>query len=125
MQRFIAALSVFLAAVALAQTANWPSLPTDGYIRGRPATKADVEAGRAVFVAADGDRVIGRPLPITIPEYAYFLNEGKRVPAIVLQAEEARGRKLLGARLLTGDQVAGFISDFELLGTRAPSKSAP
>ena len=99
MQRFIADLTFFVAAGVLAQTVTWPSLPSDGYIRGRPATEADIEAGRAVFVAADGDRVIGRPLPITIPQYAYFLDEGKRVPAIVVQAEEARGRKLLGARL--------------------------
>jgi hypothetical protein len=107
-----------------AQSIQWPPLPREGFIVGRAATKADVEAGNAVFVAADGDRVIGNPIALDIPQYAYFNDRGVRVPAIVLQAEEARGKKLLGARLVNGQFVAGLITDFTLLGKERPN-SAP
>jgi hypothetical protein len=114
-----------VATVAFAQTFQWPSLPRDGFMVGRAATKADVDAGRAVFVAAQGGQNIGVPMAIDIPQYAYFLDKGKRSPAIVLQAEEAQGQKLIGARLLNGTYVAGFAADFELLGKVAPAHRAP
>jgi hypothetical protein len=49
---------------------DWPPLPSKGFVAGRPAQKSDVENGDAVFVAAIKNVVIGKPLPIPIPQYA-------------------------------------------------------
>lgn len=119
-------LIVFLASIGIAMStlaAEWPPLPKEGFIVGRAAKKEDVDAGRAAFVAARGGRVIGTPLAIAVPQYAYFLDKGTRSPAIIIQAEEAEGQKLIGARLLDGSFVAGLITDFELLGSKVPSRA--
>ena len=123
MRNILAALLVGMGIVASAQPVKWPPLPTEGFILGRAATRADVEAGNAVFVAADDDRIIVMPMPLEIPQYAYFVDSGKRIPAIILQAEKVQGQTLLGARLLDGQYIVGFIGDFEFLGNsrhRAP-----
>ena len=39
-----------------------------------------------------------------------------------MQAEEARGKKIVGARALDGTPIVGFISDFELLGNARPGR---
>jgi len=123
MRNVVAALLLGLGVAAGAQPVKWPPLPSQGFIIGRAATKADVDAGNAVFVAADGDRAIGVPRFLEIPQYAYFVDNGKRTPAIILQAEEVQGQTLLGARLLDGQYMVGFIGDFELLGARAPNRA--
>src|SRR5258705_5633859 len=105
----LAALLLGLGIAAGAQPVKWPPLPGQGFIVGRAATKGDVDAGNAVFVAADGDRIIGVPRFMEIPQYAYFVDNGKRVPAIILQAEEVQGQTLLGARLLNDQYMVGFI----------------
>jgi hypothetical protein len=120
MNRFILFLLSLFGATAGAQQTVWPPLPTTGYIAGRAATKEDVAAGRAVFVAARGNVVIGRPMSIQVPQYAWSTADGKKEPAVIIQAEEAGGQKLVGARLVSGGLVAGLITDFELLGTKAP-----
>ena len=99
---------------------NWPPLPTKGYIVGRAATQADVKAGRAVFVAGQGHTVIGKPLPLKIPQYAWLKQDQTKIPVIIVQAEEANGFRLVGARYLNGEDVIGGANDFELLGTKAP-----
>jgi len=86
-------------------------------------TKADVSAGNAVFVASQdavGEAIISRPIAITIPQYAYFNDDGRKLPVVVVQAEEARGKQLVGARDLDGKPIVGFITDFELLGNVSP-----
>src|SRR5437867_11632450 len=106
-----------------AQPVAWPQLPHQGFIRGRAATKADVSAGNAVFVASQdavGEAIISRPIAITIPQYAYFNDDGRKLPVVVVQAEEARGKQLVGARDLDGKPIVGFITDFELLGNVSP-----
>jgi hypothetical protein len=120
MNRFFPIVLSFFGATASAQQIAWPSLPTTGYVKGKAATKDDVAAGKAVFVAARGEVVIGKPIPIQVPQYAWSTADGKKEPAIIIQAEEAGGQKLIGARLLSGGLVAGLIIDFELLGTKAP-----
>jgi hypothetical protein len=79
-----------LPAAAAAQAPVWPALPSQEFIRGRPATKADVAAGNAVFVAAIGEKVIGRALEMPIPQYAYFNDRGRKIQVVVVQAEELR-----------------------------------
>ena len=109
---------------ALAQPAKWPSLPSRGFVTGRPATLADVAAGNAAFAAEVKGKSNGKPIRVAIPQYAYFKDGKQRVPVIVIQAEEAQGRKLVGARTTDGKYVVGLITDFELLGTETP-KSVP
>jgi hypothetical protein len=99
-------------------TSDWPPLPSKGFITARPAQKSDVSNGDAVFVAAVGDLVIGKPLPISIPQYA--LLHGKHERVIVVQAEEANGMKLFGVRGLDGKETVATETDLELLGTQIP-----
>jgi len=103
-----------------AQDIKWPPLPKAGFVVGRAATKDDVDRGHAVFVAAENGVAIGKALDLTIPQYAWFKDGKSRVPAIVVQAEEAKGSRLIGAHLVSGGDVAGFASDFELLGQKVP-----
>lgn len=50
---------------------SWPSLPTTGFIKGRPATEQDIDDGNAVFVASGPNgKVLGQPIDIDIPQYA-------------------------------------------------------
>jgi hypothetical protein len=105
-----------------AQSTMWPPLPKQGFVVGRAATQADIAAGNAAFVAAVGGVTIGKPLPLAIPQYAYYRNGTDKIPVVVIQAEEAQGKKLIGARLVTGEEVVGLISDFELLGTDRPKQ---
>jgi len=44
----------------------------------------------------------------------------KKLPVVVIQAEEAQGQKLVGARQANGQDVVGLITDFELLGNVQP-----
>lgn len=117
------AIASFLSALGIAVAAEpiaWPPLPKDGFVIGRAATKSDVAAGHAVFVAAQGEITIGKPIAIQLPQYAWYKGDKRKAPAVVIQAEEANGKRIVGARLLDGRYVAGFITDFELLGTEAP-----
>ena len=120
MKRYFASALATLGLTATAQPITWPPLPTAGFVVGRSATKQDVEAGRAVFVAANGEVVIGKPMSIALPQYAWFKEGSAKLPGIVIQAEEANGQGIVGARLLSGKHVAGLITDFDLLGTKAP-----
>ncbi|MGR4865140.1 hypothetical protein [Caulobacter sp. LARHSG274] len=98
----------------------WPELPATDFVRGRLATEADVEQMRAVFA---GNVPGAKPLEIDIPQYAIFQNEneGAAVRAIVVQAETALGRELVGLVDLTGRSHMQFLSDVQLLGTRRPA----
>jgi len=99
---------------------NWPPLPPKGFVKGRPAQMSDVQNGDAVFVAAVKGVVIGKPLPISIPQYALLHNNHERV--IVVQAEEANGIKMFGVRGLDGKEAVVTEIDLELLGTEMPTK---
>jgi hypothetical protein len=99
---------------------NWPPLPSKGFVTGRPAQMSDVKNGDAVFVAAVKDVVIGKPLPISIPQYALLHDNHERV--ILVQAEEANGIKMFGVRGLDGKEAVVTEIDLELLGTEMPTK---
>lgn len=80
-------------------------------------------AGNAIFASEARGTVIGQPLEVAIPQYAW-LTDAKtkdRQPVIVVQAEEANGIKIVGYRTVTGGQNgAALLSEFELLGTTVP-----
>jgi hypothetical protein len=109
-------------AASAGAASDWPALPSSGFVTGRPAHKEDVAKGDAIFVAAskDKDIVIGKPLSISIPQYALLNDTHQRV--IVVQAEEANGMKLFGVRGLDGKEAVVTETDLELLGTRKPTK---
>src|SRR4051812_10971628 len=84
---------------------GWPALPGRGFISGRPASEKDVNDGNAIFVLKSNDLPIGKPLRITIPQYAYLVEEGgRRTRVILVQAEEANGIKLFGVRDVEGKE---------------------
>ena len=96
---------------------NWPALPGRGFISGHPASEKDVSDGNAIFVLKANDLPIGKPLQITIPQYAYLIEEGgKRTRVILVQAEEANGIKLFGIRDLEGQEAVAKETDVQLLG---------
>jgi hypothetical protein len=100
----------------------WPELPKEGFICGRPATNDDIDKGNAVFVLEASGKVIGQPLDITIPQYAYHVDKktGKRTPGIIIQAEQAQGNKIIGMRTFHGTEMAGLLGEYELLGVEKP-----
>src|SRR5512133_3565406 len=99
---------------------KWPLLPKKEFLSGRAATKADVNSGRAAFVAMLDGKPVGKPLPIKIPQYAFHLDNGKKIPVIIIQAEQMDDKKYVGARLLSGGELVGFLNEFVLLGTKPP-----
>ncbi len=102
----------------------WPALPKEGFISSRPATRDDIATGNAVFVLEAAGKIIGEPIDITIPQYAYHVDKktGERTPGIIIQAEEARGNKIVGMRKFDGTEIAGLLREYELLGTKRPGQ---
>ena len=109
------------AAPAVPASAEWPSLPTTGFLSGRPATQQDVSDGNALFVAERAGKIIGVPLTIDIPQYAVHVDResGVRKRVILLQAERAEGIEMVGYRDLAGEHGIATLAEFELLG-KAP-----
>jgi len=118
-------LSSFLAAITglgAGTTGSWPALPHSGFISGRAATVADIDAGNAVFVAAVNNVVIGKPIAIPIPQYVYLTGaQGGMIPAILVQAEEARGKQLCGVRDFSGQEHVVTLPELRLLGKTPPA----
>jgi hypothetical protein len=112
------------ATVCLAQQSakpNWPPLPTTGFISGRPATDKDVIDGNAVFALRAYGTPFGKPLDVTIPQYAYLRKKGHEpTPVIVVQAELGKGLKIFGVRDLNGKAATAKESELQLLGTHPP-----
>ena len=119
MKRFTAAAMALLAGIAFGQSV-WPPLPSDGFVSGRAATLADISAGRAAFVANSIGVPIGKPLAISVPQYAWLNQRGVKVPVIIIQAETANGQTIVGALLSNGAHAVATLPEFELLGRVAP-----
>ena len=100
---------------------SWPSLPTIGFIAGRAATGKDVADGNAVFVLRAYGVPFGKPLDVTIPQYAYLTKRGQQpVPVIVVQAEQGKGIKIFGVRDRGGKAATARESEVQLLGAQPP-----
>ena len=109
------------AEITITPITTWPPLPTRGFIKGRAATKKDVEDGNAVFVAAIAGKGIGIPINIDIPQFGIWNDSesGRKIKVIVLQAEKAQKRDLIGfMNIETGEFRAGLKEEFQFLGTR-------
>jgi hypothetical protein len=105
---------------------NWPPLSDFEATVGRLATAEDTRANRAAFLlTSDGVR-IGTPISIRLPSYAWFADStsGEKKRCILLQAEEADGRRYFGGWLIdAGKQIVGMESDFEVVSTEEPIQS--
>jgi hypothetical protein len=100
---------------------SWPPLPTSGFIAGRPATDKDVADGNAVFVLRAYGIPFGKPLDVTIPQYAYLTKRGReRLPVVVVQAEQGKGIKIFGIRDFNGKAATARESEVQLLGAHRP-----
>ena len=100
--------------------ANWKSAKvwTTGC-----ATRADVEAGAAVF--ALGDTVGGKPLGWTLPQPVIWSDEAEDFAALAVQAEsheteDGETLEALGLLLPTGRTVLGFVEDVEVVEASDP-----
>jgi hypothetical protein len=114
--------SLLAGGTSQAQQSPWPPLPDKGFISGRAATSDDVNQGNALFVAKVDDLIIGKPIAITIPQYAYWTDKrGHRVPVVVVQAEEAEGSQLFGFRDAQGKEHVATGPEMTLLGTKPPN----
>ncbi|MSP60796.1 MAG: hypothetical protein EXR72_10730 [Myxococcales bacterium] len=104
---------------------TWPALPVSGFISGRAATNADVEAGNAVFaLKTEGDRPMGVPVKIAIPQYAIHMDAetGKGTPGFIIQAEKGGEITIVGfLQLPERTTLMGTLAEFKLLGTKTPS----
>lgn len=116
--------SAAAAAELTGSTLVWPPLPTAGFIAGRPATQADVDAGNAIFLLGDAARSTGTPLAIDIPQYALFDDEGIITVVVVVQAESEAGVSQIGARKADGTPLIGLLGAFKLVGTQPQSTRA-
>lgn len=88
---------------------RWRSTPS---VSGRPATDADVNAGRAVFAVG------GEPVDVDIPSPAIVREDGigEETPVIVIQAELLEdGAIAVGYRLLDGGAGIAPMDDVEFL----------
>jgi hypothetical protein len=121
--------AALLAACSPAPTPEptWPALPTSGFVRGRAATQADIDSGNATFSATAGDRVVGEPLAIEIPQYAIERKGWQGAPprrVILIQAERAGGEEMAGFRYLDdGTPGVSSLRMLRLLGTELPADS--
>lgn len=97
----------------------WPGIPKK-FVTGRPATSQDMKAGRAVFLLMPEDRS-GQAASVKVPQYAFWTNEGRKRPAVVVQAEKARdGSESVALLMLDGQVNIVDVRDVKLLGTKKP-----
>jgi hypothetical protein len=76
-------------------------------------------------MAEAGGVVVGTPLKIDVPQYAWHVDAEtkKRTQVIVIQAERAQGIDMIGyLNLATGSFGAGTLPEFELLGREMARK---
>ena len=107
----------------MAGETDWPDLPVEGYITGRPATTEDVEAGNAVFSMKVDDQYVGKPVDIPIPQYAFLLDDetGNKEPVIVVQAENNGEITAIGyIRIRDGEIGIASIEEFRFIGRDKP-----
>ncbi len=103
----------------------WPTLSEVKSVSNRIATEEDVNSGAAVFLLKSGEIHIGTPMKIVIPQYAIHtdLDSGEKSDVIIIQAEEADGKKYIGAKVVGQEEyMIGLYEEFKLLGERAPNE---
>jgi hypothetical protein len=108
-------------AAAVVQASGWPALPSDGFIKGRAASRADVASGLAAFSLElpDGHSA-GVPMNLQIPQYGIW-HDGKArtdVPVVIIQAELRGSLPIVGFKRVNGGGLGVALqSEFTFLGT--------
>jgi hypothetical protein len=101
--------------------AQWPALPTSGFISGRLATEADLKRGSAVFLSLVDGKPSGRPARVVIPQFAHLIDErGVKLPVVVVQAEMGERGTLFGVKDAKGNEYVATESEVVLLGASHP-----
>jgi hypothetical protein len=118
--RMVARLLAFstIGGTTAANSSDWPPLPSKGFIAGRAAQQDDLGKGDAVFVSMVNNVVVGKPIAISIPQYARLRETREKV--ILVQAEETKGIGIFGIRGLDGKEAVVTEPEVELLGTERP-----
>ena len=122
-QLFLPLFFMLLPLHARAGNIPWPALPKTCFVKGRPATRADVKRGCAAFVAMANGKPVGKPLDIAIPQYAYEIDKEAhaKTPVVVIQAEQGLGIKMAGVTLVGSHRrLVELMSSLQLLGTNKP-----
>ena len=99
---------------------SWPKLPDKGFIKGRAATKSDVDKRNAVFAYVH-DKNKSTPIDIHLPQYALVKHTttNKMIPVIVLQAEKVQGTDMIGyLDLSTNKRAVTVRNRVKFLGTK-------
>lgn len=73
-----------------------------------------------MFVAENNGVLVGKPAKLNVPQYAWHRDGIKKVPVVIIQAEDAGPQQILGAKLVSGGYLAGLANEFELLGKEPP-----
>ena len=90
----------------------WQSVP---HVKGRLATADDVKAGRAVFYL-DVEASHAAPHEMALPACGIqILDDDRREPVIVIQAEALKGETIVGVRYLKGGGGVCYATEVELL----------
>ena len=100
---------------------TWPTMPTK-FVSGRLATHEDLANGNAVFLIEAGGKQLTIPTQqYRIPQFAYLLQaDGKKRPAVLVQAELMDGEPVLGLRDADGEMIIASDKEVELLGLTHP-----
>lgn len=96
-----------------------PVVPTEfkfvRFVSGRLATEEDVRLGAAVFYLqpTKESQVPARPHAMKLPACALHRDGDQTTPIVVIQAEAADGRVIVGARPLAGGNMVCLLSEIE------------
>ena len=84
---------------------------------GRLASEKDVKEGRAVFYLSRKGGTEAEPLKLKLPVCAIHTDQEtkKETPVILVQAERADGKEIIGYRPLDGGNGVGLKSEFTIL----------
>ncbi len=107
-----------------AENTIWPDLSKTCFVKNKPASEEDVKNGCATFVIEKGGQLIGTPINIEIPQYAFHVDQatGKKTPVVIIQAEENSNIKAVGYKEVgTSAYGAALLEEIKLLGSKKPS----
>jgi len=94
--------------------AQWRTTPC---VVARLAVEEDVKAGRAVFFLRNHEKYGSTPYAIELPHLATWCDpeSGNLVPGVIVQAEHADGKVLVGFRPLSGGNLLATLEEFRLV----------
>jgi hypothetical protein len=93
---------------------EWPPFQLGDRLLDRPASEADIAAGRAAFVLRDNaGRLVGSPVPMGMPRLGFAVDGDERRLGIAVQVEAAGERIVVGVRHAGGTFSICSAKEFE------------